>query len=131
MNDEDDIAAELPEDLVRRLRAAEERQPLISARVDRALDELAREQFAKRPAAKPKAAPRWLAVAASVLLALAVFQNQRQDDLPADPAYGDVDGSGRVDIVDVFTLARGGDPRVSQEDLDAFARRVVALRDAS
>ena len=39
--------------------------------------------------------------------------------------YADIDNSGRVDIADVLALARAG--AASPGELDAFARRVVAL----
>jgi hypothetical protein len=66
------------------------------------------------------------AAAAAILAAVLVL---RPIDAPRSP--DDVDGSGRVDILDAFALARlraaQGDSAASQERIDMLAERVVAL----
>ncbi len=129
MKGEDEISGELPEALVQQLKAAEERRSLITASVDRSLDGMVQAQFANRPRRRSRAAPGWLAVAASVLLALFVVQSQRE--LPENPVYGDINNSGQVNIADVLSLARRDDGKVTQQELDAFAQQIVSLGDAS
>ncbi|MGH7337603.1 MAG: hypothetical protein ACREI7_08500 [Myxococcota bacterium] len=61
--------------------------------------------------------------------------NRPLDEVGTDArlAGDDVDGSGRVDILDAFALARAraADPaRVAQGEVDALAGRIVSLRPA-
>jgi hypothetical protein len=133
-----DQADELPTALVARLKAVDRAPPLITARVDRHLRAAAEAQFAGRRADRrhmPRAA--WAAIAASFVLGLFIVWERPAWDGPmqvkeaAAPVYADVDGSGRIDIADVLALARarGADPAL-QSELDAFARRIVALTPA-
>jgi len=88
---------------------------------------------------RPRRAWRPLAAAAAILLGLGALWLAR-GGRPALP--GDVDRSGRVDIVDAYALAVrlrsgqhlepvydvNGDGKVDERDVDEIARRSVALR---
>ena len=112
---------ELPDSLVARLRRADRAQPIVDPRTDSAILDLARHHFR---ATRPRRAPvlRWalpLAAAAAAVIAVLMLQPfglQRSAD--------DVDGSGRVDILDAFALARS---QADQDRIDALAARVVSL----
>src|SRR4029079_12316859 len=105
MHDPEPQFEELPDALVARLRRADRSQAIVDPRTDRAvIDDARRYFFAARPLRVRKPAIRWalpLAAAAALLVAVRVlrpFGLQRSAD--------DVDGSGRVDILDAFALAR-------------------------
>lgn len=124
---EEDSFENLPAGIVDRLKAAEEAVPVITARVDRAVSEMARAQFAARGRSVHFLRHAGVAVAASVLLAVIVLQWPLRE--PArEGLYADIDGSGRIDIADVLAAAR---TRAAGErtraELDAFAYRVVSL----
>ena len=126
MSDQDADSEQLEEGLIRALRAADEAPPLVTARVDRALADISTHHFASR-----RSGWKWhggWALAASVAL-VAVLAVRTID--PASDSrelqYADVNGSGGIDIADVFALARAEQPGVTQADLDAFAMRVVSL----
>jgi len=89
---------------------------------------------------------RWagLGVAAGLLLGVIWLSMQpanRVDTPVIAVRAGDVDGSGRIDILDAFTLARevkmglavdprhdlSGDGRIDQRDIDLIAREAVTL----
>jgi len=112
---------ELPDLLVARLQRAD-RSQAIDPRTDRVVIDDARRYFASRPRRARLAVMRWalpLAAAAALLIAVLVlrpFGLQRAAD--------DVDGSGRVDILDAFALARS---QADQESVDALAARIVSL----
>jgi hypothetical protein len=123
----------LPAAIVERLRAREHRVALLTPAVDRAIEAAARDQFAPRRL-RPAAGRRWwypAAVAAAVaLVALFVVPPYEQARIESQFLADDVDGSGRVDILDAFVLARAraGDPEaVSQERIDELAERIVSL----
>ncbi len=121
-----DDLPDLPDELVEALQ--EDPTPLITARVDRELETLARRAFKSRKTAKPvrkHRVTRWAAIAASVIAAVIVIGDMRQPRT----LYADHDDSGRIDIADVLAVARDG---YDQEQLDAFAMQIVALdEDAS
>ena len=125
---EDDNLEALPDELVAELRKADKPGALITAKVDRSVLNLAREQFASRPEKRRRVAPAWYAVAATVLLAVLVLPISSRFGTVDDGPYADVDNSGQIDIADVLTLARR-DSEVSQAELDAFAMQVVSLAD--
>ncbi len=129
MTHDKDNLDRLPESLIAELKRADQAGPLITAKVDRAVADLAREQFSSRPDRRRRASPVWLAAAASLVLAVFVLQTQYAPEAPVSELYGDVDGSGQVDIADVLALARRGGRDISQAELDAFALRVVSLSD--
>jgi len=113
----------LPDALVARLKRADRSQPIVDPRTDHAIIADARRHFlaARRPRPR-KPVIRWalpLAAAAALLVAVLVlrpFGLQRSAD--------DVDGSGRVDILDAFALARS---QADQQKVDALAARIVSL----
>lgn len=127
MNPEKDL--DIPESLITELKARDRAPSLISARVDRALAEEAESQFSTRRPAVWRSRPAWYAAAAVAAVALFVFEPQRLIVSDQSGKYADIDGSGRVDIADVLSLARQNH-QVSQADLDAFALRIVALNSA-
>lgn len=128
MHEEDNLDA-LPDELVAELRKTDRPGSLITAKVDRWIAHLAREQFESRPEKRRRVAPAWYAVAATVLLAVIVLPLNSRFGTVDDGLYADVDNSGQIDIADVLTLARRSDGEVTQAELDAFAMKVVALAD--
>ena len=118
--DNDDLP-ELPDALVDALK--EDPAPLITSRVDRELETLARRAFKSRRTRKPlrkHRITRWGAIAASVVAAVIVIGDMRQPRT----LYADHDNSGQIDIADVLAVAREG---YDEEQLDAFAMQIVAL----
>ena len=109
----------LPEALIDELKRRDDAPDAITSRVDRTLAAAARAHFGEPQRAVWQRPGAWAAAAASAVLAVGLATSY----LP-DRDYADVDGSGRIDIADVLALAREG---VAQAELDAFARRVVAL----
>ena len=111
----------------------------VPGEVDRVVSTMARRHFA---AGKPRRrAARWTwgaAAAAAVLVAVLCYPQF----YGAAPVRGDVDGSGEVDILDAFALARmirekpvesttwdmTNDGLVDQGDVDAVAMVAVKLR---
>jgi hypothetical protein len=123
MHDPEPQFEELPDALVARLERADRSQAIVDPRTDRAVIDDARRYFlTARPRRARKPVIRWalpLAAAATVLAAVLLvrpFGSQRLAD--------DVDGSGRVDVLDAFALARS---QASQESVDALAARIVSL----
>jgi hypothetical protein len=120
----------LPSAIVERLRRLDRSQPIVDPRSDRAVLDAAHAYFRARPA-RP-ARRRWavpFAAAATLLLAAILVRPLVFDTAPA---RDDVDGSGRVDILDVLALARvraerGDAAGVSQASIDELAYRIVAL----
>jgi len=90
---------------------------------------------------------RWVAATAAAVLLLALSlpavlrRAERRPGPDRIALHGDLDASGRVDILDAFVLARGlragapleehwdvtGDGRVDADDVDWIARRAVRL----
>ena len=115
----------LPEALVSELKRIDRAPEVITSRVDRSLASRARAHFA------PRRIPRWSrqsawGVAASCVLAVALFATYRLSEQGDTSMYADINGSGHIDIADVLALARTGQG-VDQADLDAFAFHLVAL----
>ena len=111
---------DLPEALIQELRASDESVPLITARVDREVLKMAREQFGTRRPVWRK--PAWAAAAAAVVLALFIVPQPYQRDAML------VEAPRQPDISDVLRLAREaqGTPG-AQAEIDALAYRVVSL----
>jgi hypothetical protein len=119
---------DLPPALAARLKRADRAEVIFDPRTDRAVIERARRYFASRPrTASP--VMRWgLPFAAAAAVALLVV-------LPFVPRGGgpdDVDGSGSVDVLDVFALARqraaqGDASGIDTARIEALAARIVAL----
>ena len=114
----------LPSALVDELKRIDRAPAVITARVDRTVASMAKDQFSTRKVQRWRQSV-WGAVAACVLLA-ALFTANRLEHEVATSAYADVDGSGTIDIADVLALARSGQG-LDQDDLDAFAFRLVSL----
>jgi anti-sigma-K factor RskA len=128
MQQENEQFDELPQALIDELKAADQALPLITARVDREILQMAELQFAKRRSTAWRSRPAWAAIAATVLIALTVVSTR--EPLVDNPTsvYADVDRSGRVDIADVLALARAaGSRQVTQAEIDAFAMQIVSL----
>jgi hypothetical protein len=116
----------LPQALLDELRSEDRQTRILTARVDRKIEAMAEEQFAGRKRPLWQSRPAWAAVAASAFVAFFLIQSQSPMLVPVDTGLADVDGSGRVDIVDVLAMARDTSA-MSQSDIDAFAYRVVSL----
>jgi hypothetical protein len=117
---------ELPDALIEALRSADEAVPLITARVDREVLKMARDQFAgRKPAWRRR--PAWAAVAATALIAIFVVQL----DQPTQQVNLSMQAARPANITDVLKLARerAGDP-AAQVEIDALAMRVVSLSPA-
>lgn len=143
-NNDDRSDPRAPQELVDDLRALYSADLPVPGDVDRAVARMAHRRLAARgraPAALWRLAP--LAAAATVLLALGAWGLLQAPTGPASLALRqDVDGNGRVDILDAFLVARriesgprppkawdvNGDGVVDQADVDAIARAAVALK---
>ena len=120
----------LPPAIASRLRRLDRAEAIFDPRTDRAVLEAANAYFAARPAVARARRPRWavpLGAAAAVLLAAVLMR-----PLVFAPSADDVDGSGRVDVLDVLALARmraaGGDASgVTDARIEELAYRIVAL----
>jgi hypothetical protein len=121
----------LPPAIANRLRALDRAQPIVDPRTDRAVLDAASQYFAARPAAARARRSRWalpLGAAAAVLLAAILMRPLVFNAPSAD----DVDGSGRVDVLDVLALARmraasGDASGITDARIDELAYRIVAL----
>ena len=126
MSDQNADSERLDEGLIRALRAADQAAPVITAGVDRALADRSRRHFASRQPGWKRHGGWALAASVALVAVLAVrVIGPASDD--GESLYADVNGSGAIDIADVFALARAEQPGVTQADLDAFAMRVVSL----
>ena len=140
MNENDRNDEHLPDAIVERLRARDRNLAFLTPRVDEALERAAAEHFARRgthgfPRAGARARLRWTlpaAAAAALLAAIVVVQLENDVERPAALVADDVDGSGHVDILDAFALARahagaGVANPAEQPDVARLAARVVTL----
>lgn len=130
MTHEENHSDRLPDPLIAELRRADKPNPLITAKVDRTVANLAREHFSSRTGKRRHTGPAWLAVAATMLVAVFLLQTQDQPEPGVTELYTDVDNSGQIDIADVLALARRHDREATDTDLHAFAMRVVSLSDS-
>lgn len=120
----------LPPAIASRLRKLDRAEPIFDPRTDRAVLEAANAYFAARPATVRVRRARWavpLGAAAAMLLAAVLMR-----PLVFAPSADDVDGSGRVDVLDVLALARmraaGGDASgITEARIEDLAYRIVAL----
>jgi len=133
MSTETDNYDTLPDRLVERLQARENRVAMLTPAADRAIAAAVADHFAPR---RRRAATirRWqypAAVAAAVAVMALFIVRPYEPASDTTPAMADdVDGSGQVDILDVFALARArnADPgTVSQARIDELAERIVTL----
>jgi len=123
-----------PEDLVHDLRSLYRAPVAVSPEVDQRVQQAAWRHLALRRGMR---VVRWLAPLAAAAAAVLVFLPQAREE-----TVGDVDGSGGVDILDAFALARrveasapvktswdmNLDNAVDQRDVDLIAAMAVALR---
>jgi hypothetical protein len=130
MNPAPETPETLPPAIVARLRRLDRSQPIVDPRTDRAVLDAARAYFGSRPARFARR--RWavpFAAAATLLLAAILVRPLVFD---TTPVRDDVDGSGRVDILDVLALARvraerGDAAGFTEASIDELAYRIVAL----
>ena len=122
MNNSDETADTLPAAILARLKHADGAQAIVDPRTDRAIIGAARKHFGGR-VSRPV---RWavpVGIAASLLLAFLLVRPFGPSLVPL--SADDVDGSGRVDVLDVLALARAraaGDARIEE-----LGYRIVAL----
>ncbi len=132
MEQENEQLNELPETIIDRLRGEDSSISIISPKIDQIILAKARAQFENRQQASSRTLtrPAWVAIAASVALAILVMNNFNFTQSPVPGNIADVDHSGRVDIVDVLTLARlreRNPAAISQAQIEALMMQVVSL----
>jgi len=119
---------DLPQDLIDQLKLADRPVSMITSRVDREVSQLAEAHFSTRRRPVWTRRPAWVAIAATVLVALFLVELRGPQVDEQLPIYADLDNSGRVDIADVLHLARArGANQMEQAEIDAFAMRIVSL----
>ena len=120
----------------------------VPGEVDRAVLDAARRRLVKPRRRKIVAWGKWVGAAAAVVLILFVLNGHLEKSSVPDFAgvvqvAGDVDGNGRVDVLDAFKLARfvespggadvqwdmNGDEAVDRADVDAVAFTAVRLKE--
>jgi hypothetical protein len=118
----------LPPAILARLRRLDRAQPIVDPRTDRAVLDAAQAHFRGRSARFARR--RWAVpfAAAATLVLAAILLRPLVLEAPRD----DVDGSGRVDILDVLALARARAERgdaagVTDAAIEELAYRIVAL----
>jgi hypothetical protein len=139
----EDEQFELPEALAEGLRAAYTHRVEIPAERERAVLGAARAEFGRRR--RMRMVRGWgMGVAAAIAAMIVVVVWVHHSPGPRAVAKGDVNGDGRVDIVDAMMLARhvankdrvekgwdvNGDGVVDQKDVDALAAAAVSLKGA-
>lgn len=151
---EEDV--DLPDELIQDLKRIDKAVTLVSPGADRRVAEAARAHFARRPRRARKTGLRWAmagSLAASLLVGVLFWRTQTPMEpirvASVAPVPNDIDGSGVVDILDAFALARrtreerasatrakaDSLPRMAREDrpsaarteVDALAMSIVAL----
>jgi hypothetical protein len=144
-NEPEDVPG--PPRLAAALAALHQERVFIPPQVDEAILPQAREHLGKgaRRSARRRVLAPWLAAAASLAIGAWVSQTLllHKPDAPASLAREDINGDGRVDILDALALARkidrgtasqfdiNGDNRVDRQDVDAVAARAVKLEEGS
>ena len=125
MNPEPDTI-ELPGDIVERLEHLDRSVAVLTPAVDRQVREAAATHFAQRPDRVRPASRRWAVVGTlAASLVAGVFLVRMQTGMEATVLAND--GSGAVDILDAFALARTNDAPGSQAEIDALIANIVAL----
>ena len=130
-NDED---LDLPDELIQGLARLDKAVAVMSPDADRRIAEAARAHFGERPRRARAAGRRWAmagSLAASLLVGVLFWRTQTPvEDLRVASVANDIDGSGVVDILDAFALARmqaADRTPVAQAEVDALSMRIVAL----
>lgn len=123
---------ELPNDVVEGLRRLDTSVSVLTPAVDRRVAEAAAGHFADRPARAYPTRRRWaLAGTLAASLAVGVFLVRSQTDMESALLANDIDGSGVVDILDAFALARMNDAAGSQAQIDVLIRDIVSVNGIS
>ena len=134
-----DLEARAPQGFIDDVRALYGTRVAVPPHVDEALLARARQGFARRR--RLTTALRWGAAgvaAAAIVLAVVIWPGLRSGALSRE----DIDGNGRVNIVDALVLAQGietpdavkkewdvnGDGRVDRVDVDTVAMAAVSLK---
>ena len=125
---------ELPSALIEELKRQDKAVAVLTPAVDRQVSEAASAHFARRRKKSRPIARRWAltgTLAASLLVG--VFLVRMQSELEPDMLANDIDGSGVVDILDAFALARmaAGSGQAPQAEIDALILEIVALNGTS
>ena len=125
---------ELPNELVEGLKRVDTSIAVLTPAVDRRVSEAAAAHFGKRPQGATQPTPRWALVgtlAASLMIGL--FLVRMQNDVEQSLLANDFDGSGVVDILDAFALARMNSDlgEATQDEIDALVMQIVALNGAT
>lgn len=119
---------ELPGDIVERLERLDKSVSVLTPAVDRQVREAAAVHFAHRPDRVHSTSRRWAVVGTlAASLVAGVFLVRMQTGMEATMLANDIDGSGVVDILDAFTLARTAGAPGSQAEVDALIANIVAL----
>ena len=123
---------ELPNDVVEEVKRLDKSVAVLTPAVDRHVAAAAAAHFAQRPDTARPMRSRW-AVAGTLAasLVVGVFLLRVQSDLDTDRLANDIDGSGVVDILDAFALARMNGTPASQAEIDALIMNVVSLNGIS
>ena len=119
---------DLPGDIVEGLRRLDKSVALLTPAVDRRVAEAAAAHFEHRPYTIRPKKRRWaVAGALAASLAAGVFLVRTQTYMESAMLANDIDGSGVVDILDAFAMARMSDGAASQAQIDALIGDIVAL----
>ena len=123
---------DLPGDVVQGLRRLDKSVAMLTPAVDRRVAEAAATHFEDRPHTVRSKKRRWAVTGAlAASLAIGVFLVRTQTDMESAMLANDIDGSGVVDILDAFALARMSDGAASQAQIDALIGDIVALNGTS
>ncbi len=133
--DEEDL--DLSDELIQDLASLDKAVAVLSPETDRHVAEAAMAHFAERPSRRAPAAGRRWAMAGSLAASLLVGVLFWRAQTPVEPPDlmvatvaripNDIDGSGAVDILDAFALARMERTAAAQARIDALAASIVAL----
>ena len=130
----DDEDLDLPDELIQGLARLDKAVAVMSPDADRRIAEAARVHFGERPRRARAAGRRWAmagSLAASLLVGVLFWRAQTPvEDLRVASVANDIDGSGVVDILDAFALARmqaADRTPAAQAEIDALSMRIVAL----
>jgi hypothetical protein len=141
MTEPPETLPDLPGALIDALRRRDRATRLVPGEVNDAILARARAQFATREVEYlPAIRNYWLTAAAAAAVVIAVFAATTFRHEAAPPAArvaasaDDVDGSGQVDVLDAFALARRNAQRAdsaAQTRIEALLARIVSLSSAA
>ena len=122
---------QLPGDLIQEMERLDKSLAVFAPDVDRRVAAAAAEHFRHRPERARPATRRWaMAGGLAASLVVGAFLVRMQTTPGPAPLANDIDGSGVVDILDAFALARMNQdpPAASQAEIDALITNIVALK---